>query len=243
MRFRVDLSDSMQWHIFADIDRATMMIIEPYVREGSVILDVGANCGEFTIKIAGLAFQKGFKSVRVYAFEPNPFVVERLSENISLNSHLMGAIKVNQLALADRAGKSHFSFSFKHTGAGRIGEHHGGNVQIEVQIDTIDNYVRSQNIQRVDLIKLDVEGYEGNVLSASMDVLERDRPVFYVEVTDKWLKRNGYSKEYIYDLFEKNQYDVLVVTKNGLVSRALATRLDQQHNVLCVPYEKISTVH
>ncbi|MEM1030006.1 MAG: FkbM family methyltransferase, partial [Myxococcota bacterium] len=124
------------------------------------ILDVGANVGTHT-----LPFARTF--AQVHAFEPNPEVVRKLRQNVALNDNLNVAI--HPCGLSDeRAERTFYSVPSKHNpGLGTFSSVE----QYDVPLDAVDRlevvegdgYLESLGVERVDAIKVDVQGYEHRV--------------------------------------------------------------------------------
>lgn len=152
------------WETFVD------EVLCALVRPGTVFLDVGANQGYYTIKIAKLLGDQG----RCYSFEPNPELYSFLTENISINA-LSDRVVVHKLAAGERPGRSTLHFGYSNMGGGYIdvpGENgidkEGG---VNVQIARIDDLVPAD--RPVDLIKMDVEGFEPLALRGMKETLSR----------------------------------------------------------------------
>lgn len=150
------------------------------VREDSVVLDVGAHVGQYTLLAAERARQG-----RVIAVEPNPLTVQRLEENVRWNQ--VENVTVVPCALADRPRVLPFEMSLAEPHCGRLVRE--GEDGIEVRITTVDHLVDALGLQRVDLVKIDVEGVEELVLWGALDTLRRWHPTILVE-----MERTGESR-------------------------------------------------
>lgn len=121
--------------------------------------DVGGNIGDYTEKL--LEFNK---DTIVHTFEPDPKNWKILNEK-----QFFGKVVLNQLALGETQGRLRlyqgdvFS-SFHHSSF-------NDNGVVDVEVDTLDNYCRINNITRIDLLKIDVEGHELSVLKGASNLL------------------------------------------------------------------------
>ncbi|MFH1132443.1 MAG: FkbM family methyltransferase [Pseudomonadota bacterium] len=155
----------------------TATLTEIISRGGQTMLDIGANVGFHSIS-AGLKFDK------VFAFEPTPSTFERLSENIRLSN--AKNVFAHNLALSSKETNVQLWTNPLNCGANslkpllQIDKY--DSTPIEVKAISLDDFVNKQNIANVDLIKIDVEGYEPDVLAGAINTLERDRPVLFVEI-------------------------------------------------------------
>jgi FkbM family methyltransferase len=141
------------------------------LREGAVFVDVGANHGYFTVLAAALVGPTG----RVVAFEPNPAVLEQLRTHVRLND-FDARVTAVAAALADapqdegtlfvstepgNSGLSSLVASPAYVRNGWLSHDR----TVSVPVDTFDRWFESSTLPRVDLVKIDVEGAEGRVLT------------------------------------------------------------------------------
>jgi FkbM family methyltransferase len=150
------------------------------IQDGWRCIDVGANIG-----LTSIFMTKCAPNVEVIAFEPAPKCIPFLTQNVWANGE--GMIKVAPVGLGGKSGLVPFvelpNFS--------AGSHIGGNKashpaavkgkKVWIKIDTLDNYCRTEKIERIDLIKIDAEGYEINVLTGARDTLRKFKPVVILE--------------------------------------------------------------
>ena len=138
------------------------------LRVGAVVLDCGANVGAFT----RWAVQKG--ASRIICFEPSPANTECLQLNLA-NEIASGQVVVIQKGVWDCDACLSFSAdNLSNPGGHYISE--DGKRNIQVQVTTIDAVCRELNLQKVDYVKLDVEGAELRALAGARGVISRDRP-------------------------------------------------------------------
>ncbi len=154
-----------------------MYVLRKILRPKDVVFDVGANSGWYTLNAAQV-IGKG----RVYAFEPNPALADWASENCRLN-HLTN-VKIEKIALSDKTSKLEFyvgdNFGSLDKKIARLGSRRIN--RIRVPVTTIDAYVKSQNIKKVSVIKIDAEGKDFEVLRGADQTLRHYHPYLIVEV-------------------------------------------------------------
>ena len=140
-----------------------------------VVFDIGANFGFYSCLLAGLCRQ-------VHAFEPVPWLADRIQGNIALNG--FRNVKINRAVLSDMEGILPLNLpdrSDANWGTSSLVHQSGKNhEQLAVQATTLDAYCRQDDI-RVDFIKLDVEGAEHLVLRGGLKTLRRWRPRMIIE--------------------------------------------------------------
>lgn len=139
---------------------------------GGVFIDVGANKGDFTLLAAKIVGNAG----KVFAFEPEPENCHWISKSIQLNGY--NNIKLSELALSDTNGEAQLYLGKKsgwHTLlAGQADRNQG---TIKISIDTLDNVLEGIGQDRVDMIKIDVEGAEYEVLNGAYQTLIRNHKI------------------------------------------------------------------
>jgi FkbM family methyltransferase len=155
-------------------------LIESRLHARMVVVDAGANVGIFTCALAQIVGESGF----VHAFEPDPSSFSVLSANVAGNG-LKGRVELNQMALGDGVGvvMLHSAGASSFVDAGSV----------PVQVTTLDAY--AEHLSRLDVVKIDVEGYEPVLLQGAEETLRRLRPLLLVECAERHRVRNGCSRE------------------------------------------------
>ncbi len=150
------------------------------LQKGAVFIDVGANIGSFAIPIAKSLGAEG----RVIAIEPSPRVFPYLKRNVTLNG--LSNISLVQRAAFDADGQevSFYEAPIENFGMGSLGAQFHDK-PIPVITRTLDSILREQGVGRVDLIKVDVEGFEAAVFRGAERLLNGpDAPLVVFEFCD-----------------------------------------------------------
>jgi FkbM family methyltransferase len=153
-------------------------IVEPLLPDGGVLLDVGAHVGHYSLRLAGKASQ-------VFAVEPNPAAVSGLRRNLALND--IGNVIVLELAAWHEATWLMLDDPHGHEGGGstRTVDPTGpDDARSAVRADRLDAAPELHRLDRLDLVKLDVEGADLHALWGMAELLARHRPVLFVECHD-----------------------------------------------------------
>jgi len=172
------------------------------------ILDIGANIGSNTVEYSTWAKE-------VHSFEPTPKLYAQLVKNVSLNQNnpdtlrwhndqsMTRSAKVNtyQMAVGDKPGVVHMKTYNNNAGKNYVTSVKTNNT-VEVNVITID----SMNFTDVDIMKIDVEGYEPFVLIGAEETINKYRPVIQTEVSPQYLQRNGYTVQQLADWFKTRNY-------------------------------------
>lgn len=140
-------------------------VLRRFLKPGDTFVDVGAQIGYFTALGADLVGEAG----QVHCFEPEPSCQQYLQRVASLNPR--HRIVVNCCGCAEAEGLlplhvTEFPHLSSHTFIPEFATAHGAPIKkkVEVPVIRLDNYIRTNNLTNISLIKVDVEGFEGHVL-------------------------------------------------------------------------------
>jgi FkbM family methyltransferase len=168
---RAQRSDGLSWWIPTKFPGASIALLdhEPKIRafimghfkEDKIFVDIGANFGGYSVRAAAW-------DMKVYAFEPNPENVKIMEKNIEIN-HV--AVNLFPFAIGATVGMARMS---PNGGFSRINP----DGSIEVEMRTLDSF----DLPGADLLKIDVEGYELEVLKGAKKTLEKFHPFIVIEM-------------------------------------------------------------
>lgn len=188
INYRLDISDYQDWIVYWGLTTDRPTDVFPLIGRGQVVLDVGANLGDVALKAAERVGQDG----RVFAFEPDPVSFAKLTDNLKRNQ--FANITAANIGLGEAAATLTMRVnSAGNRGGNVIGTKEGDEETFPIAIETLDGFVERQGLSRVDLIKVDVEGFEMSVFRGARQTLRRFRPRLFVEVVDSHLRRHGSS--------------------------------------------------
>ncbi|MEM6634290.1 MAG: FkbM family methyltransferase [Pseudomonadota bacterium] len=159
MRFAGDLDPKVSW------------VIERCVGRGDIVLDIGCNLGLVALRLAERVGPGG----QVHAFEPQPRMLKHLDETLALNPGL--PVTLHRVALGAKAGELELSLPTGNAGAARLlASGDAGQGQslstVPVPVRRLDDVVHELGLSRLDFIKMDVEGFEAQVLEGARHVFK-----------------------------------------------------------------------
>ncbi len=159
-------------YYFGDLDPKITNVCRKLINPGSTVCDVGANIGIITLLLAKLVGPAG----RVFAFEPNPRCYDSLEAAVQQNGYTN--VSVEQFALGAEAGELELMFPEHNAGAGSLKRRSINNVghSLQVPVRTLDEFVIEQKIREIHFLKIDVEGFESEVLKGGLQTLTSHRP-------------------------------------------------------------------
>jgi FkbM family methyltransferase len=141
------------------------------VKPGDVVLDAGANTGYVSLLYSKRVGERG----KVFAFEPDAINIRQIKENIALNG---GNIVIEDLLLWNENTFVEFYES------GTVGSSAlwipAGATTVKKQAVTIDNWVKHNNIEKLDFVKMNIEGAEIEALEGCIETIKRLQPNFAI---------------------------------------------------------------
>ena len=161
----------------------------------------------------------------MYAFEPNPRTRARLETNIRLNA-LQNDIQVLSTAVCDTIGSATLYDDANEGGAGAnagvasLYSQNAGGRAIEVETSTIDATVGELALERLDWIKMDIQGAEMDALRGAANTLKTLRPSLVLEVDPCASKNTGWSEEDLRALLEPSGYRIRRLDPLNVVAEA-----------------------
>lgn len=164
-------------------DEDFFRIADAFLGAGATFLDVGANFGLLSFGLAG----RHGKSIDFHLFEPNARLVATIERSRQLYPQMR--CTVNAVAVSDQAGEVRFSLNDQQSGVSHIStaDETGG---VVVPAITLDGYLEARRIDRIELLKLDVEGFELSALRGAESSLRGRRiEAVYFEYFEKYLTR------------------------------------------------------
>ncbi|MDQ1078310.1 FkbM family methyltransferase [Pseudoroseomonas cervicalis] len=189
-RIYVDtLSRDIGVHLLAQgrWESQTMALFRRLVRPGDHVLDIGANHGIYALQAAQATGPTG----QVHAFEPNPRLAELAAASLAANAYSWA--KLHPVAVGDVPGEAELTFNPKSAGGGNIhpGRGPAKAERLMVKMVALDQFFPDPSFH-VDVIKMDIEGYEGRALRGMAGLLERSPDLrMIMEFSPALLARGG----------------------------------------------------
>jgi FkbM family methyltransferase len=189
IQFELDISDYMQWCAYFGIATEPRETLYSLAGPGMCVLDVGTNVGETVLNFSKRVGPVG----SVHGFEVIPATFERCRRNLEINQATN--VVLNNVGLAHQKGMFPVEKpSPRNSGGDRLAtDVKSDYVGPMITVTTLDDYIGEKGLQRVDLVKIDVEGFEMNVVRGAHATLQRLHPVLFIEISDGLLRRQGSS--------------------------------------------------
>lgn len=159
---------------YGKFEENELLLCERYIKEDSIVLDIGANIGLHSLSFAQMA-----PYGRVIAFEPSLPTFELLVMNVTGKSNVL---PIN-MAISDSVGILDFFQASDNAYSSLVNTKRKDIVKVsKVECTKTDEIVEKLKLPRVDFIKIDVEGLEFNVLKGMEKVIKKYHPVIFCEI-------------------------------------------------------------
>lgn len=200
--------------LFGDFDAKITWIVERCVGPGDITVDVGANIGAVSLRLAQIVRDSGC----VHAFEPSPVALGLLRRTLEANPNL--PIALHPIACGSDTGIAHMAVPTRNIGAGRIVEADGAppEATFEVPIKPLGPFLREIGLKSVDFMKVDVEGHEPSVFRGLFEAGEPLHPKVIVYEDDRAAERPNLA------ILEAHGYDVFAVPDKVTLRMSLKPR-------------------
>lgn len=227
---RVNARDHIQKNIFwyGHYEEQVSHVWQNLIHDESIVLDVGANVGYFTLLAAAKA-----RAGNIFSFEPISAFRDLLRQNIALN-HFTN-IDVLTFCVSDKHGWAKMYIANE----ANIGmtallppENFSGRKET-VETIALDDWTKEKNLARVDFVKIDVEGAEKKVLDGMKNILQKHQPVLFVEIISAQLCKFGSSADEIYSTLFNYNYVAYEVTGRRSLKRM--TICKEGYDILFLP--------
>jgi FkbM family methyltransferase len=211
--FHLDISDYVDHFLFFGFCDNSRNKLYSFVKSGMIIFDIGANMGDTALHFAKLIGEKG----AVLAFEPDEKNYKRATRNISANE--MTNISLHNIGLGHLNGTLKlYRVNSENLGMNRILNTPSDLPYKIIEVQKLDDYISKNKISKIDLIKIDVEGFEMNVLKGASGLLKTIRPLLFIEIDEENLKEQNSSTSSLIDYLNELGYLVYHSETNRLLT-------------------------
>ncbi|MFC1498906.1 FkbM family methyltransferase [Verrucomicrobiota bacterium] len=211
--WELNLRDIIQRRIFFNVYEVNeIRLLRGLLKPGDVFLDVGANIGFYSLIASLCTGPEG----SVYSFEPDKDIFRKLCGHIELNSS--NNVRAYNIALADYDGEGFLCEKLEENSGWTHLVDCAGDDSRKVSAVKLDTFLRDNPVDKITLIKIDVEGYELEVLKGAQDILEKYMPEIIIELNSNALRRNKTEPIEVIKCLKSYGYEIKEISKNKLVS-------------------------
>ncbi|MCA0301846.1 MAG: FkbM family methyltransferase [Proteobacteria bacterium] len=235
-RVEVTLGNDMSLCLFVagSFEPNEFAFLDRVLKPGMTFVDVGANEGLFTLFAARRVGAAG----RVVAAEPSSRERRRLESNLARNR--IANVTVVPHAIGDSPGSARLQIATGvHAGHNTLGAFTYADVNAvdfeDVPVETLDALAARLPIERVDVVKIDVEGAELKVLQGAADLLRRTRPILLIEANEGALQGQGASSAEVVALLESLGFAIHVFSDRTGEVEPRAAGAPLSANIVAMP--------
>lgn len=207
--YRLDISDYQAWLIYYMSEKDSSQELMKYLGDSKVIIDIGGNIGQTSLEI-NRDRRLRYDDYKIISFEPYPETYSKFINNLKLNAGVQNII-VENVGLGEAESEiSMFQDCSTNSGGNRVAYDLSKNTVglRTVKITTLDKYLKFNGIEKVDFIKVDVEGYEFAALKGAIHTLKMHKPKLYIELDDHNLKKQGSSSFELISFLKSLNYNI-----------------------------------
>ena len=183
-----DLGISSELIMFKTHEPLTTKLLSKELKKGMTCLDVGGNIGYYTLLESNIVGNDG----KVIAIEPSPPNFKHLKKNLSIQD--TQNVDAYNFAAGDVDGEVNFLVYRESNGSFTIPDGETTNLPgelIKVPAKRMDTFLNEINIEHVDFVRMDVEGYEHHIIEGMKNIIKNSKPMFQIEVHVTLLGKEG----------------------------------------------------
>jgi len=229
-----------QLYLFGAFEPATVKVLKRLVKSGDTVLDIGANVGYMSLVLAKCVGKSG----KVFSFEPDSKNFALLNRNIALNPDCY--IKPIALAVSDSHQPIrlyHAKFDFNAGAHSMLPSEKHLSDFVEIEATTIDEFVTSHGLKKIDVIKIDIEGAKMKAFNGMTETLRNSRPLIVCELCEEHQARAGYTtqavKKWMAETFDMQAFKVM---ESGKLKETPIEETHLAENIVFVPHERVQEV-
>jgi len=223
VKMYLDITNPYTWDLVEGREHETKVTdaFVKNIKEGDTVIDVGANIGEFSLIASKKVGLKG----KIISIEPLKQAAIWLEKNYSLNG--FSNYEILEKAMGSKTGTMTLYKKSESSETGILDPEITEKELLssgKIIVDTIDNLISSRNIGTVEMLKIDVEGYEYEVLCGCKDSFkEKKIKKIICEIHSSYLEKKGLDEKMIYSLLKENGFSITVLDAGKAQPHILVT--------------------
>ncbi len=224
-------------------EKSEQTLVRNLIQPGMTVFDIGANIGDYSILFSKLVGKSG----KVYAFEPTLTTFSKLNERIE--KYQCKNVSLFQIAIFSQEGQVEINeFPEDYSGWNSIGkpkmldpqQNYEKYVEIirteSVKSLTIDSFCRNNGIEKIDYLKIDVEGAESHVLLGANELLKEKKIRFIqFEISENMLKGLNLQAKDVFDILINNGYECHQIQDDGEIGKEVFVSNSFYENYIAFP--------
>jgi len=225
----LDQKDSLRLSINGVYGELDTITIKQNVKKNDIVIDVGANIGYYTLLFSRLVGNLG----KVFGFEPEPYNFELLKKNVEINNY--NNITFEQKAISKNSGTINLYLAKNGIVGHRIYNSDVCNGSIKVEMISLDDYFSKLDLtDKIDFVKIDVEGAELGVFKGMEKILNESKNLkIFSEFNRDVIKNEGSNPNEILEILNQHNFTINYVdNKQNLVRKITSNELITSNNII-----------
>lgn len=224
------LENELFWEgIYSNWEKYSMKAWIALSKDAKVIFDIGANTGIYSLVAKTIN-----PTSEVHAFEPFGAINEKLVHNAAINNY---KIHNNCLAVSNYTGDAVIytedpDFAYSVTVNQNLWAKGKEVIKLNINTITLKDYIKQNNITRIDLMKIDVETHEPEVIEGFVPYLNQFRPIILIEILNDKVANK------LKDYFDPEEYCFYNIDEAKGITRAPSLSKSKSYNYIIAPREK-----
>ena len=222
-----DLGISSELIMFQTHEPLTTKLLSKELKKGMTCLDVGGNIGYYTLLESNIVGNNG----KVIAIEPSPVNFKHLKKNLSIQD--AKNVDAYNFAAGDVDGEVNFLVYQESNGSFTIPDGETTDLPgelIKVPAKRMDTFLDELNIEHVDFVRMDVEGYEHHIIKGMNNIIKNSKPMFQIEVHVTLLGKEG-TKKFLKE-FQDYGYEAKYYVPRDIDLPIIGTMNDVKHHTI-----------
>lgn len=233
IKMKLDISNLVDHFIYFSFEHPAITNFVNCLKDKSVVFDVGANIGYTT-----LLFSKKCPAGKIISIEPSEKLYKIFTAQLNLNEN-KNVTPLN-IGLGEKRKTARlYQVNEYNSGMNRVLEDSNSQIPSEnIEIKTLDDLLAELQLETVNAIKIDVEGYEYNILKGAYKTLKTKQPILLIEIDDFNLKQQQASPKDIFRLLFELNYSVFLA--DTMLSLDLTKDYTNSHfDIICFPKDHL----
>jgi FkbM family methyltransferase len=206
-KMNLDISNLVDHCIYFSTDQKALDNFIGNLKSSDTLVDIGANIGYTT-----LLFSKACSKGKILSIEPSKELFNTVESHLQLNG--IKNVTCLNIGLGDQEKTAMlYKVSENNSGMNRVFENTETSYNSEsVKIKTLDAVLSEQKIEKVNAIKIDVEGYEFKILKGALNTIKTNKPILFIEIDDLNLKEQHTSPKEVFNFLKDLNYSIQEAT-------------------------------
>jgi len=210
---KADIHDYVGHALYFGFEDKGHQVLYQLTKKDDIVLDIGTNIGSTLLGFANIVGKQG----KVYGFEPDLFNFKQAQKNILLNN--FKNVTVENIGLGNEKGSFKLYIDTEsNRGGNRIKINEDENQKYTtISVERLDDWIFNKNITQLNLIKIDVEGFETNVIKGGLETIKQFKPKMFIELDDENLRNVGSNAKELIKILEALNYKINNAETNNII--------------------------